>query len=468
MPVNNASYGLSLQKVICDTYKLDVNSHASRQFNKNFASEYKNELSKVCKQIFAELKTKPVKLLTYTKKLTNNKQTTSPHNFLLSNGKTLSVRTTKGSNKVAPRTIGQAGYPVLNEFFADIYGSEIKTQDDIKNLIANHICEILPIFIDNLFQSDYTVFIDQKQSSEIQIFKLTEVGQYTFSQEELTFTRGLNEWKESTTLKYQGISIAEIQTHSERTFKFRFIISSIPRWFRRVKENNESLGMSAEAAICECFNLPQPDSFKTRSIPSIKKELTPVIHEAFKMIPKAIRHTGSESGERNGQSKCSYDFVLDGNKTMSLKTNKGKMVCPPEVGQPSSQTCLLYFKDFLPEGATEVTNELFKQMVYDHIADIMPIYVNHLFDSDWLLWIYLERSKFFFKAIQQNEIANILWEKDKFSFTKPTLKEWNESNTVKYDGQTIGEFQVHTHRSCFKFRFRLDNLLNLLTTPSHQ
>ena len=101
-------------------------------------------------------------------------------------------------------------------------------------------------------------------------------------------------------------------------------------------------------------------------------------------------------------------------------------------------------------------------MVLGHIADIMPIYVQHLFDSDWLLWIYLEKAAYTFKAISQSDIKEYKWEKGRFSFTKPTLEEWKESNTVKYDGLTIGEFQVHAHRSCFKFRFHLANLLTIL------
>ena len=111
---------------------------------------------------------------------------------------------------------------------------------------------------------------------------------------------------------------------------------------------------------------------------------------------------------------------------------------------------------------SEVTNEDFKNMVYNHIADIMPIYVEHLFDSNWLLWIYREKTGYKFKAISQFNTKNFKWEKDKFSFTKPNIEQWNESNTVKYDGLTIGEFQVHNHRSCFKFRFQMANLLMLL------
>lgn len=464
MPIrqNNADYGTSLQKLICEQYDLDINAHAFEQFKANYNKAYDKELLPLCTRIFKAVGAEPVKLLTYTTELVNSKQTTSPHNFLLADGKTLSVRTTKGSDKVAPRTVGQAGFAVLNDYFADVFGREIKSQSDVRSLIVNHIHEILPIFIDNLFQSDYTVLIDRNNLSGLQVIKLSDVGQYSFSKDDFTFTRGLGEWTESTTLKYLGKSIAEIQTHSERTFKFRFIISAIPEWFRKVTENNETLGMSAEAAICDYFNLQQPDSFKTRCSPTIKKQLAGVVKNAFKIVPQAIKHTGSESGARGEQSKCSYDFVLEGNLTMSLKTNKGKMVCPPEVGQPGAKTCMEYFKDFFPAGLPEVTNEEFKKMVYNHIAEIMPIYVEHLFDSDWLLWIYLEKSSYTFQAISQKDINEYKWEKEKFSFTKPTLDQWNESNTVKYDGLTIGEFQVHKHRSCFKFRFHLANLLTLI------
>ena len=50
------------------------------------------------------------------------------------------------------------------------------------------------------------------------------------------------------------------------------------------------------------------------------------------------------------------------------------------------------------------------------------------------------------------------WDKGLITFTKPTVEDWKESNTVKYDGVTIGEFQVHSNRNCFKFRFDLEGL----------
>lgn len=460
--MNNADYGLSLQKKICDTYNIEINEWAAAQFDANYNSEYEEEFKKVIPLIFETVKSAPDKLLTYTQEMAGKKQNTSPHNFLLKNGKTFSIRTTRTSDKVAPRTVGQAGFPVLNEFFSEVYGGEIKTQADVRKLVFENIHEILPVFIDNLFQSDITVFLSRRDIENVQMIKAEEVANYSFSRDEFTFTRDLALWTESTTLKYRGKSIAEIQTHKERSFKFRFIVSAIPEWFKIVKQNNESLGMSAEGAICEYFNLKKPRSFDTRVVSSHVQNLMPVVEDAFKELPAAISHTGSMSGERGEQSKCSYDFILEGNQTMSLKTNKGKMVCPPEVGQPGSKTCLLYFREFFPEGTEEITRDDFKRMVLENIEKIMPIYVEHLFDSDWLLWIYQEKETYKYKAISKNDIKEYVWNKDNFSFTKSTVDEWNESNTVKYAGISIGEFQVHTNRNCFKFRFNMQNLLDII------
>ena len=191
-----------------------------------------------------------------------------------------------------------------------------------------------------------------------------------------------------------------------------------------------------------------------------QKKIKPVVEKAFRKLPKAVESTGAKSGERGKNSKCSYDFLLEGGKKLSVKTNTGKMVCPPEVGQPGADTCLLYFHRFTE--ATTMTNEVFKKMVFAHIADMLPIYLRHLFDSDYLLWIYQVRGEQFTYKIFDSAIGlGIKWEAERFSFTKPTPEEWNESNTVKYDGDSIGEFQVHQHRSCFKFRFNLENLEKL-------
>lgn len=460
--VNNADYGLTIQKIICKHYSLAINSHAERQFNSNYNEDYENELNAVIPKIFDDVGSEPIELLTYTDMLTDTTQSTSPHNFLLKNGKTLSIRTMKTSDKVAPRTVGQAGFEKLNDYFGDIYGKKIEDQEDIKDLMFNKIDETLPIFIDHLFLSDYTVLISQQSPDKYEIVNNDEISYASFSRNDFTFTRDLATWNESTTLRYHGKTIAEIQVHKHRTFKFRFKVTALGEWMNKIKYTTETLGISTEAAICELFDLQKPESFATRQSRSYIEKLKPVLRDAFDNMPPAISHTGSTPGERGGVSKCSYDFVLEGNKTLSVKSNKGKMICPPEVGQPGSETCFLYFSNFLPEGATEMTKENFKIMVYSHIDELIPIYINHLFDSDWLLWVYETKNGYGHKEISQDSIKEYIWKKEKFSFTKPSIENWNESNTVKYDGTSIGEFQVHNNRNCFKFRFNMQNLIDMI------
>ena len=461
--INNADYGLTLQKIICEYYKLPINDWANAQFNSSYNEDYKDELIEVIPKIFADLGSEPLELLTYTDRFTDEHQSTSPHNFLLKNEKTLSVKSVKTSGMIAPRTVGQAGFEKLNDYFGDTYGKLIESQENIKELMFNKIDEVLPTFIDHLFQSDYTVLISQREPNNYKIIKNDEIGYVSFSRNDFSFTRDLSDWIESTTLKYNGKSIAEIQVHRKRTFKFRFKVSALGEWLQKVRYNNETLGISTEATICEVFNIRKPDSFSTRASRTYINVLKPVIEQAFVNMPPAIEHSGSTGGERGGQSKCSYDFVLDGNFTLSVKSNKGKMVCPPEVGQPGAETCLMYFSDYLPEGTTEENLKInFKQMVFDRIDEIMPIYVNHLFDSDWLLWVYETKDGFEHKEISRTQIMDFEWKKEKFTFTKQSIEEWYESNTVKYDGTTIGEFQVHNNRNSYKFRFNMKNLLEMI------
>lgn len=460
--MNNADFGLTLQSLICDYYGLEVNEYAAEQFTSSYNEEYEKELEPLCAHIFEKVGSKPVKLLTYSREMTNGVQTTSPHNFLLDNGKTLSIRTMKTNDMVAPRTVGQAGFPILNEMFGGINGEPLTNQADVRKMVYFHIHELLPIFIDHLFLSDYTLFISKRNLADIKVVSNEEVGNYDFTRDEFTFTRNLDAWTESTTLKYHGVSIAEVQTHLNRSFKFRFKVSAIPEWFHTVKETTETLGITAEAAICDNFGIRKPLSFATRASLPLERKLMPVIKEAFKILPRAVQHTGSTGGTRGKNSKCPYDFILEGNQQLSVKTNKGKMVCPPDVGQPGAEACLHYFKDFFPQDLDMVTNASFKKMVYDHIEEIMPIYVDHLFESEWLLWIYQDGPNYKNRVISKSNIKQFTWQREKFSFTKQELSEWNESNTVKYDGISIGEFQVHQHRVCFKFRFNMPVLLSLL------
>lgn len=457
---NNAVLGMTIQKVICDLYNIKPSLKAVTQFNASYDANIATTVLPTVKSIFEALGHKPIMCLTFCPS-GQAKETFSPHNFILENGSTLSIRTNKSGDKVAPRVVGQCGIERFNEHFSQIAGFEIKEKQQIKNIVFNKIHLMLPIFIDYLFISDYTIWLYSREGQlKYEIVESNRIVDIDLSRDLFTFTKNLGVWNESTTLKYKNKSLAEIQIHTNRTFKFRFIMSSLLELLKDQAITSETLGITAEKTVCDIFNLEYPQNFLHRYSSKLERELMPVIESAFEYLPEATMHTGSMPGERGGDSKCSYDFLLEGNKELSLKTNTGKMVCPPEVGQPSAATCHMYFKRFIE--ADHIDGPIFKQMVLENVDKLIPIYVNYLFDSDYLLWIYKHDSEYDYRIFNKEFASNMKWEKELFSFTKQTLEEWNESNTLKYDGISIGEFQVHKARDCYKFRFNLENLIRVV------
>lgn len=491
---NNADLGISLQRLICEKFYLKIPRYAEEQFNANFNSSYATKLNSVITNIFSDLGMKPTECLTYVPSPVKGERFL-PHNFMLEHNKTLSIRTNKNGDKIAPRVVGQCGLDTFNFHFGHICNYEVVDKNQIKEIVFKNIHKMLPLFIDYMFMSDYTVWLKEDNYGEFEyiIINKNKIIDISLDRNNFSFTRDLDTWNESTTLKYRNKSIAEIQIHTNRTFKFRFIMPSlmgllkeqetvqeklqlsskslfneiVQKYFENPDHimtlddiSTETLGISAEAAICLAFGIDVPKNYSGRVLDDYVNSMYPVLKKAFEKLPIVTQTTGATPGERGEQSKCSYDFILDGNKTLSLKTNTGNKVCPPEVGQPAADTCYLYFGNYI--NGTEVTPESFKIMVLNHIEKIIPIYAEHLFDSDYLLWIFKKKDKFDFKIFEKDFASKRIWDKSKFTFTKPTLDVWNESNTVKYANITIGEFQVHSKRNCYKFRFHLENLAKII------
>jgi len=455
--MNSSKFGFTLQVYIANYYGLVVSDRILMMCDQDFLLNHKEALESYRALIFADVPSKPVKLTTFD--LQPGSSTNKvPYNFLLENGQTLSVRSSSTSKKVSPRVVGQAGYKTLTDYFSDVFGREITNQGDIRELFCNHISEILPVYIDNVFSQDYLAFVDTKQNSVL-VFDGDNYPDLDFSPSNFSFTRSASSWAWSNTLKYKGLELAEIQVPRGRTLIFRFYIQTLIGLLEQKKKNNESLGMTAEETVCKLFGIDDK-GIKGRSLTSLESKLRPVLQQAFRMLPKPIEYTGANTGERGGESKCSYDFILDGGYKLSLKTNIGKMVCPPEVGQPCAKTFSGYFKDLL-DGKT-VDHERFKLLAYNQTNVLIKRYLSHLFDSDYLLRIFEKDGTFVSEIINKNFGVNMPFDQNLFSFSKRTPEVWKESNTLYYRGMKLGEFQVHQHRDSYKFRFDFENLLSLI------
>lgn len=235
--------------------------------------------------------------------------------------------------------------------------------------------------------------------------------------------------------------------------------------------NNESIGVSAEVAIAKSYGVEVDVDYANRSEQAIVDLLIrdDNVIKIFERecIPAPIKHT---AGAQNP-----VDFILRGGKTLSVKTNQGKLgkVAPQVIGQPTAETYFLHLERYgislhraLDKCGLKDTYEnrsyIFKKISMNNTATVIDMYWKNLFDCDYYL-------HFFNLSNYANPINNYIllrkekppiWKIDEFSFTQ-SLDSWNESNTLKYYGVSMGEFQVHNNRNCFKFRFNMNGIMEL-------
>nr|WP_314115386.1 hypothetical protein [uncultured Leptotrichia sp.] len=243
-----------------------------------------------------------------------------------------------------------------------------------------------------------------------------------------------------------------------------------------MKNNNETIGISAEVAIAKAFDININPEYALRADNNIVNLLSKEkIVEIFNKenIPNPIEHIAED--------KNPIDFKLFGNKSLSVKTNKNNIgkASPQNIGQPTDKTYFEYLKsnNIFPsfditeyfkqnniEDNYENRGHIFKKITIEHIDCLINMYWKNIFDCDYLILLFnlengqepLHNYKVWGKS---GKLPN--WNKDKFNFTKG-LDSWNESTTLKYENISIGEFQVHNNRNCFKFRFNMKGIVKLI------
>ncbi len=234
--------------------------------------------------------------------------------------------------------------------------------------------------------------------------------------------------------------------------------------------NNEQIGISVEISISDVFNINLSDKYRCRGVPTIVNTVKPIINNIFveNNIPKPTKHVA--------ENQNSIDFILQNNKTLSVKTNKQKLgkAAPQKIGQASSNTWFTILAErlgiaYIPTAYPEKV-KLFKIIALTRIDELLSIYWEYMFDCDFLIHFFnivdkIDNPTFEPKYIVIKKTCSPIWDPTKITFTKATVSEWNESNTVKYEyeGVTIGEFQVHNNRDNFKFRFNMMGIYKLMS-----
>jgi hypothetical protein len=188
------------------------------------------------------------------------------------------------------------------------------------------------------------------------------------------------------------------------------------------------------------------------------------LRAAVARIPAPKKHI---AGDQNP-----VDFLLKGESTLSVKSNMRQLgkVAPQNIGQPTSATFWSKLPELVPPGVKisdlsyEESAQLFKQVALTDTATLLTAYWENLFECDFLIYVFnvLDANDNLSSgpSVRVYEKAQSpIWDISKIDFSQ-NIKTWNESCTVKYRGTSIGEFQVHNNRNCFKFRFNLGGLID--------
>ena len=215
---NNETFGMSVEKAMCELYDLDNNIDVKRT-NKDIMDEIKPIIT----NFFNE---QNIKLTEYIGNDGNK------DDFLLSSGHFMQVKTNiNNSDKVCPPEIGQCTKRTfLNRMAKKINENiEFKTDLEIKNFIFNNPKKLLKQYIDAYYTSDEILYIKKQKNKKyfITLYKKINFNEEMLDECVFSFTKTPEKWNESSTMKLtfnnKTYSIGEFQIHNHRDgVKFRF------------------------------------------------------------------------------------------------------------------------------------------------------------------------------------------------------------------------------------------------------
>lgn len=494
----NIAAGFALQKRICERYNLEINEKKRKVFN-SFGYNNVDRLDRLIDNIFKEIHWKPKKCVEYIGK---NEQGTI--NYLLTWNKTMSIRMAKKS--APPRIVGQPGFELINYYFSDIFGKKVTTQNEIKELFMNTnvLKDVIPIMLKYLLRCDYNVFVCENDKINI-IRKLKQ--DIVLDESKISVTMS----PEYPSIRYGGISIAQIAYYDTPTYVFRINIKNINKFIQvvsKVTNNTErgKLGTATEKAICNIYGIKNKLSYRNtelvnRLVPYIKesmalKDIQPDyyagdIRGEEKIIKSIIERTGNSKNDLVkyitgfGSNACSAVDFYAKRKSLSVKTtrNTNFLVCPDTIGQPSATSCRIFFSKVFKNFDSDITPKKFIDIIMDKEKLVLLIekYVEYIYECDYLFWVKYIPSKDSYeikildREIEGKKAIKYKWNKDYFNYMHSkeefvnqttTTSHCHGTNQLNYADVRLGQFDIfmRDNRYIYEFRFNLKNLIDITNT----
>lgn len=219
----------------------------------------------------------------------------------------------------------------------------------------------------------------------------------------------------------------------------------------------EDLGKKFEMALCMLFEIQYNGKYKYSL-----EEAYIIKNRLYKLkeicnITKHIATNGNKYDFENDFKGFNVDIENDcyNFNYINAKTSKknGK-VCPQVIGQTTKKR----FCEFI--GIDSNLNlEQIKKYIEINVKSLLEIYILNTFECP-IIYYNEHTDKLLFIRLKES----IHWSNYNILFSHNIKKKkWNESSSIVINGITIGEFQIHNHRNCIKFRWSFEKLLNLFS-----
>lgn len=308
-------------------------------------------------------------------------------------------------------------------------------------------------------------------SKEIDSLEIYEFDNFTFEFEKFNTDLLIDNSKSTWIINWEGKPLFEVQIPMSKgrinTHNFRINKKYLVEFYKQVKANNETWGISVEVALCGINSLEVPSEYKGRYDTEMVAKAKAAISSYFDDEGMSmIELTECLANKREGQKKSPTDFMSN-DKKVSVKTNfnNNTKVCPPEIGQPGLKQGMEHYSKItgIKIGKKHLLGKMtgFKKIFQDNIDKITQKQLEYLFSEDYIIYLRKMKSGKINTIVIDTTVKTYHFQKDKFSFSRDH-KEWNESVSISYDGKNIAEMQMHSDRSPFKFRFNLKNILEVI------
>jgi hypothetical protein len=232
--INNETFGISCEYTLCKIYNLKNNLY------KRINYQYINNLYPILQQFKYEFKNKfNLKCSEFIGHTNNDIDFKCSYINKKNNNITLSVKSNINNNNLCcPQNIGQC---TLNSYIKKIKTFHyfkykkinIKNKYNIKKFIIVNITKLFNIYYDNLFKCNYLLWI-KKNNNNINYDIIKKPNNIKLNYKLFSFTKNLNNWNESNTLKYNNLTIGIFQIHNKRNcIKFRFNLKNLLKLIKK-------------------------------------------------------------------------------------------------------------------------------------------------------------------------------------------------------------------------------------------